>query len=97
MSAKEKELQPWQSAIQGARERFEKNADLVSYDKESIFAMQALMKTDYAMKIANANPTSVRLAMINVASTGLTLNPAHGYAYIVPRNVPEHHPGRNQE
>lgn len=82
----EKELQPWQSAIQGARERFEKNSDLVSYDRESIFAMQALMKTDYAMKVANANPTSVRLAMINVASTGLTLNPANGYAYLVPRD-----------
>ena len=82
----EKELAPWQSAIQSARERFEKNSDLVSYDKESIFAMQAIMKTDFAMKIANQNPTSVKLAMINVASTGLTLNPAHGYAYLVPRD-----------
>ena len=82
----EKELAPWQSAIQGARERFEKNADLVSYDRESIFAMQAIMKTDYAMGIANKNPTSVKMAMINVASTGLTLNPANGYAYLVPRD-----------
>lgn len=82
----EKALQPWQSAIQGARENFEQNANLVKYDKEKIFAMQALMKTDFAMKIANSNPTSVKLAMINVASTGLTLNPAHGYAYLVPRD-----------
>ncbi len=82
----EKELAPWQSAIQSARERFEKNADLVSYDRESIFAMQAIMKTDYAMGIANKNPTSVKMAMINVASTGLTLNPANGYAYLVPRD-----------
>lgn len=82
----EKALQPWQSAIQGAREKFEKNADLVSYDRESIFAMQALMKTDFALGIANKNPTSVKLAMINVASTGLTLNPANGYAYLVPRD-----------
>lgn len=82
----EKELAPWQSAIQSARERFEKNSNLVSYDKESIFAMQAIMKTDFAMKIANQNPTSVKMAMINVASTGLTLNPANGYAYLVPRD-----------
>jgi len=81
-----KELTPWQSAIQSARERFEKNANLVSYDKESIFAMQAILKTDFAMKVANTNPSSVRLAMINVASTGLTLNPANGYAYLVPRD-----------
>lgn len=79
-AAQSKELTPWQSAIQSARERFEKNANLVSYDKESIFAMQAILKTDFAMKIANTNPASVRLAMINVASTGLTLNPANGYA-----------------
>lgn len=81
-----KELAPYQAAIQSARERFEKNADLVSYDRESIFAMQAVMKTDYSISIANKNPTSLRLAMINVASTGLTLNPAHGYAYLVPRD-----------
>lgn len=86
VKAEEKQLTPWQSAIQSARERFEQNADLVSYEKESIFAMQALMKTDFAMGVANKNPTSVKLAMINVASTGLTLNPAHGYAYLVPRD-----------
>ena len=84
----ERELKPWEAAIQSARERFEKNADidLVTYDRESIFAMQAIMKTDYAMGIANKNPTSVKMAMINVASTGLTLNPANGYAYLVPRD-----------
>lgn len=81
-----RQLAPWEDAIRSARERFEQNADLVSYDKESIFAMQALMKTDFAMNVANKNPTSVKLAMINVASTGLTLNPAHGYAYLVPRD-----------
>jgi recombination protein RecT len=44
------------------------------------------MKTDYAMKVANENSQSVHLAMINVGSTGLTLNPANGYAYLVPRD-----------
>lgn len=82
-----KEIAPYLSAIQKAKERFSSVAgDLVSYDKESIFAMQALMKTDYALQIANKNPRSVQLAMVNVASTGLTLNPAHGYAYLVPRD-----------
>lgn len=86
VKSEDKPLAAYQLAIQGARERFEKNADLVSYDRESIFAMQAVMKTDYAMGVANKNPTSLKLAMINVASTGLTLNPAHGYAYLVPRD-----------
>ena len=80
------ELLPYQAAIKGAKERFVGIADPKTYDIESIFAMQALMKTDYSMKIANENPGSVKLAMINVASTGLTLNPAHAYAYLVPRD-----------
>ena len=81
------EVAVYQSAIASSKERFIAAAgDLVKYDVESIFAMQALSKTDYALQIANANPNSVKLAMINVASTGLTLNPAHAYAYLVPRD-----------
>lgn len=83
----ERPLVPYEAAIQTAKERFLKNSDnLVSYDKESIFAMQALIKNDYALSVANKNPRSVHLAMLNVASTGLTLNPANAYAYLVPRD-----------
>jgi len=78
---------PYQEAIKNSRDRFQKvAAQSVNYDKESIFAMQALMKNDFSMQTANKNPQSVILAMINVASTGLTLNPANGYAYLVPRD-----------
>lgn len=80
------DIAPYKSAIIKAKEKFEKIARPEDYDKESIFAMQAIMKSDFAMKTANDNPTSVHLAMLNVASTGLTLNPAHGYAYLVPRD-----------
>lgn len=81
------QLAPYQAAIHKAKDRFAKvAASTVNYDRESIFAMQALMKTDFAMQTANKNPQSVHLAMINVASTGLTLNPANGYAYLVPRD-----------
>jgi recombination protein RecT len=82
------QMAPYQSAIVRAKDRFSKvlAANNVNYDRESIFAMQALMKTDFAMQTANKNPQSVHLAMINVASTGLTLNPANGYAYLVPRD-----------
>lgn len=82
-----RQLAPYQAAIQKAKDRFAKVASqTVNYDKESIFAMQALMKNPFVMKVANENPSSVHLAMINVASTGLTLNPANGYAYLVPRD-----------
>lgn len=81
------EISPYQTAIRQSKDRFAKvAATAVNYDTESIFAMQALMKTDFAMQTANKNPQSVHLAMINVASTGLTLNPANGYAYLVPRD-----------
>lgn len=81
------DIAPYQDAIKRAKDRFQKvAATTVNYDKESIFAMQALMKTDFAMQTANKNPQSVHLAMINVGSTGLTLNPANGYAYLVPRD-----------
>ncbi|WP_286075646.1 recombinase RecT [Stenotrophomonas sp. 59] len=83
----DRQLAPYQAAIQKSQERFlEVAASSVNYKRESMFALQALMKTDFAMQVANKNPVSVQMAMINVASTGLTLNPANGYAYLVPRD-----------
>lgn len=77
----------FEEGIDSAKERFEVLAGgHLQYGDEEIFAMQALTKNDFSYKTANSNPRSVQLAMINVASTGLTLNPAHGYAYLVPRD-----------
>ena len=77
----------FESGIDAAKERFEVLAGgHLQYGDEEIFAMQALTKNDFVFSTANKNPRSVQLAMINVASTGLTLNPAHGYAYLVPRD-----------
>jgi recombination protein RecT len=82
-----KELQPYQDAIRKSKSRFMKVAEqTVDYERECVFAGQALMKNDFSMRVANQNPQSVHLAMINVASTGLTLNPANSYAYLVPRD-----------
>ncbi|EIF42770.1 RecT protein [gamma proteobacterium BDW918] len=57
----------------------------LSYESEEIFAMQQLMKNDYLLKTAVNDPDSLRLAMYNVASTGISLNPARHLAYLVPR------------
>lgn len=84
--AQERQVAPYLRAIGGAKEKFVTIADERTFDVESLFAMQLLTKTDYAMKVANENPQSVRNAMFNVASTGLTLNPANAYAYLVPRD-----------
>lgn len=78
---------PYQDAIGRAKEKFIKiSGDDKVFDRESMFAMQMITKTDFAIKTANNNPMSVRMAMVNVASTGLTLNPANAYAYLVPRD-----------
>lgn len=84
----ERALSPYIRALEGAKDRFVEimGGDQRAWDSESVFAMQLIMKNDYAMQIANQNPTSVKLAMYNAASTGLTLNPANGYAYLVPRD-----------
>lgn len=77
----------YQTAIIDAQERFNAlSGGHVNYGDEEIFAMQMLTKNDYTFRIANQSPNSVHMAMINVASTGLTLNPAMGYAYLVPRD-----------
>lgn len=83
------ELVNWQRAIQGSKEKFEKiNAinQYVNYDKEAMFCKQLIEKNDYLMNIANSNPESLRNAVINIASIGLSLNPATKYAYLVPRD-----------
>ncbi len=83
----EQRMAPYLSAIKKSEDKFREVAEKsVNYERECVFAMQALMKTDFAMQTANKNPKSVHLAMINVASTGLTLNPANAYAYLIPRD-----------
>lgn len=55
--------------------------------KEQGFAMQCLNNNDYLMKAALSNPDSLKRAVINVASIGLSLNPAEKLAYLIPRSV----------
>lgn len=55
--------------------------ELVKWEEESQFALQAVMRNE---KLRECAPHTVQDAIINVAAVGLTLNPAHGYAYLVP-------------
>jgi len=81
------ELVPWKAAITHAKKHFNEIAkaegNVVLYKKEAMFAMQAVQKSEY---LQNCTPGSIQNAVINVASVGLTLNPANAYAYIVPRD-----------
>jgi recombination protein RecT len=77
----------WAVAIANAEEKFTEIAvadgNAVTYQREAMFAMQIVGGSEYLQK---ASPESLRNAVINVASVGLTLSPAHKLAYLVPRD-----------
>ncbi len=78
---------PWQAAIAEAERKFSEIAksegNLVSYQKEAMFALQLVGKSELLQRCA---PESIRNAVINIASVGLSLNPATKHAYLVPRD-----------
>ncbi len=57
----------------------------IDWKREQQFAIQAFQKNDYLAKIAMQNPISAQNAIINIASVGISLNPALKHAYLVPR------------
>lgn len=75
----------WKTALTKAQPRFEEiaRANRLEWAQESIFAFQLIAKSDYLQK---TDPMTIRDAVINVATVGLTLNPAHKLAYLVPRD-----------
>ena len=62
------------------------STDEIVWAKESQFAMQALQSNDFLNKTAWSNKASLQNAIINVASIGISLNPANKHAYLVPRD-----------
>lgn len=77
-------VKAWPDLVHEAMPMFERISranQLVTWEEESQFAIQAIQKNDSLAKCA---PHTVQNAIINVAAVGLTLNPADGYAYLVP-------------
>ena len=58
----------------------------LSFEREARFATQVLSFNDFALKVARENPASVIAAVTNLASIGISLNPARKQAYLVPRD-----------
>lgn len=85
MSAESRQ-ETWALAIAGAERKFTEIAvadgNLVSYQREAMFALQCVGGSDHLQK---CDTESLRNAVINVASVGLTINPAMKLAYLVPR------------
>ena len=60
--------------------------DSIQWARESVFAAQALENNDFLQRMAQNSPQSARNAIINIASIGISLNPASKHAYLVPRS-----------
>lgn len=58
----------------------------INFDREAGFAVQAMQNNDFLAKIAISNRQSVVNAVNNIASIGISLNPAKKQAYLVPRD-----------
>lgn len=67
---------------QKVKDSFIKVTDEKTYLTEIIFAYQAISESEYLQK---CSPESLRSAIVNIALTGVTLNPLLHQAYIVPR------------
>ncbi len=77
-------LKPMDSVIFEVMPQFQRIAakgQRVRWEEESQYALQACKANQHLLK---CDPTTVQDAIINVASVGLSLNPASGFAYLVP-------------
>ncbi len=77
---------PISSALKGAQRPFRKIAknggNIVQWESESMFALQALAHNTLLQK---CDPLSIRDAIINVAAIGLSLNPQLQHIALIPR------------
>jgi recombination protein RecT len=71
--------------LEKVENKFESAPMGIVFEREKGFALQAFRANDFLMKVALENPVSLLAAMTNVASIGLSLNPAKKQAYLVPR------------
>lgn len=68
-------------------ERFKKvAAPSIKYDSEKGFAIQLLQTKPELMKAFHQCPESLASAVVNIATIGLSLNPAKKEAYLITRN-----------
>ena len=73
------------TTVEKTKERFESMKSSLDFQKESMYAIQILQKNEYLQKSITEAPETLQGSIINVATCGLTLNPALQYAYLVPR------------
>lgn len=74
---------PFESSALQAKDMFLQLTDEKTWSREIVFALQILRNNRL---LQGTDPQSIRDAVVNVATTGATLNPALHQAYLVPRD-----------
>jgi recombination protein RecT len=75
-----------QDCVYSVEKEFKQTNDYgLNFAKEAGFALQLLSGNDYLLKAAKSNPEALEYALINLASIGISLNPALKESYLVPR------------
>lgn len=82
------ELSVIEQDIYGVQANFESVSvdKSINFIREAEFALQTIMGSEYATKIAMSARQSVVNAVTNIAAIGISLNPAKKQAYLVPRD-----------
>ena len=69
-------------------ERFKRVAPVsINLESEKAFAIQLMNNNTWLAKVASEAPNSLLSALTNVATIGLSLNPAKKQAYLITRNI----------
>jgi len=78
-------MSDWKNAMLDSGSAYSGTDSGLNFRSEAVFAAQHIQKSDYSVKVANSNTHALKLAMENAAAIGLTLNPAVGFASLIPR------------
>lgn len=80
-------LVPAQQFLMAQEQQFQEvlSDDRINFARETQFALQCLQANNFTLTTAMKNQESFRNAILNVASMGVSLNPAAKEAYLVPR------------
>lgn len=68
-------------------EQLAKIHNAVTWLEECSFAKRALQENDYLASIAASNPDSLKYAILDAATTGISLNPNKQHAALIPRKI----------
>jgi recombination protein RecT len=82
LQVREKEQKNKELVFQAQKQFEVSNEYKMNFNREAGFAIQVLTQNDF---LASCDPNSIKNAVVNVALTGLTLNPALKLAYLIPR------------